>query len=83
MLVKTRLFDRLEAQLNPRQEKALLRMFVEGIDGFKGGLSARNYITITGAPTATATRDLTDMVAKGALVRQGELKSTRHFLKLD
>lgn len=49
----------------------MLRMFAEGIDGFKGGLSAKKYMTITGAPTATATRDLTDMVAKGALVRQG------------
>lgn len=83
MLAKTRLFDRLAGQLNPRQEKALLHMFAEGIDGFKGGLSARNYMTITGAPTATATRDLSDMVAKGALVREGELKSTRYFLKLD
>lgn len=61
----------------------MLRRLAEGIDGFKGGLSAKNHKTITGAPTATATRDLTDMVAKGALVRQGELKSTRYFLKLD
>lgn len=83
MLAKTRLFDRLAGQMNPRQEKALLRVFAEGIDGFKGGLSAKNYMTITGAPTATATRDLTDMVAKGVLVREGQLKSTRYFLKLD
>ena len=83
MLGKARLFDRLAGQLNARQEKALLRMFAEGIDGFKGGLSAKNYITITGAPTATATRDLADMVVKGALVREGELKSTRYFLKLE
>lgn len=83
MLAKTRLFDRLAGQLNPRQEKALLRMFAEGIDGFKSGLSAKNYMTITGAPPATATRDLTDMVAKCALTREGELKSTRYFLTLD
>jgi Fic family protein len=82
MLGKARLFDRRAGQLNTRQQKALLRMFAEGIDGFKGGLSAKNYMTITGAPTATATRDLADMVAKGALVREGELKSTRYFLKL-
>ncbi|WP_291061348.1 hypothetical protein [Hyphomonas sp.] len=56
MLAKTRLFDRLEGQLNEWQEKALLRMFAEGIDGFRGGLSAKNYMTITGAPTATALR---------------------------
>lgn len=83
MLTKTHLFDQLAGQINTRQERALLRMFAEGIDGFKGGLSAKNYMTITGAPTATATRDLADMVAKGALVREGELKSTRYFLKLD
>ena len=83
MLAKTRLFGRLAGQLNARQERALLRMFAEGIDGFKGGLSAKNYMTITGAPTATATRDLADMVVKGALVREGELKSTRYFLKLE
>ena len=83
MLAKTRLFDRLAGQLNNRQEKALLRIFAEGIEGFKGGLSAKNYMTITDAPTATATRDLGDMVVKGALVREGELKSTRYFLNLD
>jgi Fic family protein len=82
MLAKTRLFGRLAGQLNARQERALLRMFAEGIDGFKGGLSAKNYMTITGAPTATATRDLGDMVIMGALVREGQLKSTRYFLKL-
>lgn len=83
MLAKTGLFGRLEGQLNERQEKALLRMFAEGIDGFKGGLSAKNYMTITGAPTATATRDLLDMVIKGALIRRGKLKATRYFLKMD
>jgi Fic family protein len=65
-----------------RQESALLRKFAEGIDGFKGGLSAKNYMAITGAPTATATRDLADLVAKGALAREGEFESTRYFLKL-
>ncbi len=69
--------------MNERQEQALLRMFAEGIDGFRGGLSAKNDMTITGTPTATATRDLADMVKKGALIPQGELKATRYFLNLD
>ena len=34
LLEKTRLLDRLRGQLNPRQEKALLRMLREGPDGF-------------------------------------------------
>src|ERR1017187_9874863 len=66
---KTRLLDRLRGQLNDRQEKALLRMLREGPEGFKGGLSAGKYSGITGASPATTTRDLTDLVAKGALIR--------------
>ena len=55
-------------------------MFAEGPDGFKGGLSAGNYRTITGALSATATRDLAELVQLGALRREGELKATRYYL---
>lgn len=82
LIDKTRLLDRLRGQLNERREKALLRMLREGPEGFKGGLSAGNYITITGATTATATRDLADMVAKGALVRTGERRHARYQLAI-
>jgi Fic family protein len=58
-------------------------MFQAGPEGFKGGLSAKNYMTITGAATATATRDLSDLVQKGGLVRIGELKGTRYHLAID
>ncbi len=75
---KTRLLDRLRGQLNQRQEKALLRILREGPDGFEGGLSSANYRSITGATTATATRDLADLVGKGALIRTGERKGTRY-----
>ena len=71
LIDKTRLLDRLRGQLNQRQEKALLRMFREGPEGFKGGLSAGNYERITGTSPATTTRDLADMVAKGSLTRSG------------
>lgn len=81
-LAKARLYDRLRGLLNARQEKALARMFREGVDGFKGGLSAENYINITRASRATATRDLKDLVEKGALVRTGELRHTRYHLTL-
>lgn len=82
-VAKTRFYERLRDQLNDRQQKAVARMFKEGIDGFKGGLSAENYISITRASRATATRDLQDLVAKGALTRTGELRHTRYHLKLD
>lgn len=68
-------------ELNPRQTKALLCMFAEGPSGFKGGLSAEKYIAITKASRATATRDLVDLVAKGVLVKTGELRHTRYWLK--
>lgn len=80
LMAKTKLFDQLEGQLNGRQQKALLRMFKEGPEGFKGGLSAGKYSTITGASPATATRDLGDMTEKGALVRTGELRHARYHL---
>jgi Fic family protein len=78
LLDKARLMDHLRGQLNARQEKALLRVLREGPEGFKGGLSAGNYITITGTSPPTATRDLADMVAKGALVRSGERRHARY-----
>lgn len=78
LIDKTKLLDRLRGQLNTRQEKAILKMLREGPEGFAGGLSAGKYATITGASPATATRDLAELVAKGALIRAGELKQTRY-----
>jgi Fic family protein len=83
LIQKTKLYDRVRNMLNERQEKALARIFREGPEGFKGGLSAENYISITGAARATATRDLQDLVDKGVLIRTGALKSTRYHLKID
>lgn len=82
LIAKTRLHDRLHGRLNPRQEKVLARLFREGLEGFKGGLSAENYITITGTSPATATRDLADLVDKGALMRTGERRHTRYWLNI-
>lgn len=80
ILEKARLMGRLRGHLNTRQEKAMLRLFAAGPEGFLGGLSAANYMTITGAPSATATRDLAALVGLGALVRTGALKATRYHL---
>lgn len=82
LIGKTKLYDRVRGQINPRQEKVIARMFEEGMEGFKGGLSAENYIRITKTSRATATRDLQDLVDKGALNRTGERKSTRYTLNV-
>jgi Fic family protein len=82
LIDKTKLLDRLQRQLNARQEKTLLRMFREGPEGFRGGLSAGKYCAITGASPATTTRDLADLVAKSALVREGERRYARYRLSV-
>lgn len=81
-IAKAKLYEKLRGQLNERQEKVIARMFREGIDGFKGGLSADNYTSIAKTSRATATRDLNDLVSKGALTRTGELRHTRYHLNL-
>jgi Fic family protein len=81
-VAKAKFYERFRDRFNERQEKVIGRMFHEGVDGFKGGLSANNYISITKASRATATRDLNDLAAKGALTRTGERKYTRYHLVL-
>ncbi len=82
VIARARFHDRLRGQLNERQEKVIARMFREGIDGFRGGLSAENYIAIAKTSRATATRDLQDLVEKGGLTRSGALRHTRYALRL-
>ncbi len=82
LVEKTKLYDRVRGKLNERQEKVLARIFRERLEGFKGGLSAENYISITGTSRATATRDLQELVEKGVLLKTGERKSTRYHLNI-
>ena len=81
-IAKARFYDRHRDHLNDRQSRAIARMFREGPDGFEGGLSADNYLSITGTSRATATRDLQDLVDKGVVTRTGERRYTRYWLAL-
>jgi Fic family protein len=81
-VAKAKFYEKHRGTFNERQEKVIARMFREGIDGFKGGLSAENYISITGTSRATATRDLQDLIEKGAITKTGELRHTRYHLNL-
>lgn len=80
LIDKTRLLDRLAGQINERQKKALLRMFQEGPEGFRGGMSAGKYSLVTGASPATTTRDLADLTDKGGLIREGEFRHAQYKL---
>ncbi|UVT15290.1 MAG: Fic family protein [Nitrospira sp.] len=81
-LKKTRLFDRFRDQLNDRQTKILRRMLEEGPKGFEGGMSAKKYMSLTGASKATATRDLQDLAEKGIFAPAGGGRSTRYQISL-
>lgn len=83
LIAKAKMLSMLTNKLNPRQEKVLLRMFLEGPAGFKGGLSAENYIAIAKTSRATATRDLAELVQLRALEKNGELRHTRYTLNVD
>ncbi len=82
LLDKARFFDNYRGAFNDRQDKAVLRMFREGPGGFTGGLSASKYIAITGATSATATRDLGVLVKTGVLTATGKLKGRRYHLNV-
>lgn len=82
LIDKTKLMDRLRADLNDRQEKVLLRVLSAGPEGFEGSLSAGNYQSIAKTSPATARRDLADLVEAGALTRTGERRHTRYHLAI-
>jgi Fic family protein len=83
IVAKTKFFAKYKTEFNARQEKVLLRVFEEGLEGFKGGLSAANYKTISTASPATSTRDLQELLNIKALSKTGNLKGTRYFLNLE
>lgn len=68
--------------LNARQHKVLERLLDAGHvalgGGFLDGMTNEKYATITGTSKATATRDLTDLLAKGLLRVEGAGKATRY-----
>jgi len=79
-LHKTMLIDQYKEQLNIRQMKVILKM-LESPDGFKGGMSAKKYISISKTSKATATRDLQHLTEIGLLIISGGGRSTQYFIK--
>ncbi len=79
---KAHYFENFREKLSDRQSKVALRLFREGPEGFKGGLSATNYMRICSTSSATATRDLAEMVDLGALKKTGKLRHTRYYLPM-
>ncbi|HJD63174.1 MAG TPA: hypothetical protein LFW14_06480 [Rickettsia endosymbiont of Degeeriella rufa] len=82
LINKTKFYDKFKNALNTRQEKVIKRILEEGVEGFKGDLSAKNYLNITKTSKATATRDLQELVEVQAFII-GELKATRYYINLE
>ena len=59
-------------------------MLEEGSGGLQGGMNASKYTGITKASKATATRDLQDLLAMGAIALLGEAggRSTSYRVNL-
>ena len=67
VLAKTRFYETYGDQLNDRQARMVSRVFAEGRKGFEGGITTRKYEAITKCPNRTASRDLSELVAKGII----------------
>jgi Fic family protein len=66
-----------------RQRRVVHRLFQAGVDGFEGGVNAQKYMKIAACSKATATRDLSDLLAKGCLASlPGGGRNTRYALAL-
>ena len=68
VLAKTRFYETYGDQLNDRQARMVSRVFAEGRKGFEGGITTKKYEAITKCPNRTASRDLSDLVAKGIII---------------
>jgi Fic family protein len=67
---------------NARQLKTLQKLLDTGDGGFIGGLTAEKYCKITGASKATATRDLTDLLSKRAVISHGVGRATKYYVNV-
>lgn len=69
-------------ELKPRQRKVLQRLLDDGDGGFEGGLNAEKYMKMTAVSKATATRDLSEMVAENLFWTHGQGKALRYFINV-
>jgi len=80
LINKTKLYDRIRGQINERQKKVLDCMLKKSVEGWDGGMSAKKYMSITGALIATTTRDLKQLVELDVFTKTGKLKTTRYWI---
>jgi Fic family protein len=65
--------------LNLRQIKVLNRLLDSGQEGFEGGINSRKYASMTSCSRVTASRDLSELLEQGCIVkREGGGRSTSY-----
>ena len=74
--------SKYESGFSDRAKKVLLRMFEDGMDGIKAGLSVAKWVRMTKVAKRTAERDLADLAATGAVVPVNGGPQTRYQLKI-
>ena len=75
--------DRFERRFSPRAKKVILRMFEDGEKGALAGLSAAKWMRMTKVSKPTATRDLAELAAAGAILPVGAGPAARYALNGD
>lgn len=69
--VKREYLSKFEGAFSERTKKVVHRMFEDGEEGVKAGLSAAKWMRMTKVSKPTATRDLEELLAQGAIVQEG------------
>jgi len=69
-------------ELSERQKAVLNKVFKAGKEGFPNGISAQKYAALGKCSKATATRDLSDLLAKNCLRSEGVGRGLRYFIAL-
>ena len=69
-----------EVAFSERAKKVILRMFEDGEDGVKAGLSASKWVRMTKVSKRSAERDLAELAAAGAIVAVNAGPQTRYRL---
>ena len=66
-----------------RARKVILRMFEDGEEGVRSGLSAAKWMRMTKVSKPTATRELSELEKSGAIISVGAGPQTRYRLAVD
>lgn len=69
-----------EPSFTERSRKVILRMFEDGAEGVRAGLSAAKWMRMAKVSKPTATRDLAELEKAGAIVVEGAGSQTRYRL---